>query len=852
MDSLLVRAALRLVPRSWRDTVARDIDEEARAGQRGVTWRACQTARAGLRLGPTSLAGLLVSDLRYAARSLRRARWFSIGAALTFALGIGINVAVFSTVDRMLFRPLPYGRADELALLGEYSRGDAQPSGTMSALVVSEVRRQVSSIVDLATTGDAPRFAPGPDAPPDLALITTSWNMLRVLQVAPVLGRDFQEGDAQARRRVVLLKHEVWQARFGGATDILGKPLWDGANRAEIVGVLPAGFVHPPTLFDPRSDGLVLDPAAFDEPSSPAARETPPTVRMRRGLTRAAVEAELTGLTARLRQTGILSATGTAEYRLMPMRDAMFGRYETYLWLVVGAAALVLMMCCVNLASLLLVRGRSREQVVAMQLALGASPARLVGTALVECLILSAAGGVLALAVVGFTQASIMSLLPPTFTRHAESLTDMRVLLFSIAGATLCAMVAGLVPSVRAARVDVLPVLQRGPGRGGSARLRGGASLLVIEAAVGVLLVSGAAMTARSLIGLLRTDLGFEPAGLHYVRMSFPPPPDKDSAVQLHRYLGALDAIRRLEGVHAAAAADILPIIGAAPMTGFGTRDRRGARWQVTAGFFETMGMQLLAGRTFGNGDLHDGANVVVLSESGATLLWPGRSPASGVGQLVALPDEPPRHVIGVVSDVRGSYAGEPRPSLYLPVTPTGFRFLMFAVRTAPNGSLPVAGLRSQAQVLGADPSGVISNPIATRLASGVLNEKFRTVLFGTFGVIALLLAAVGLYAIASFEVSRRRSEMGVRLTLGALPADVRRLMLVSAVQPVAAGHAIGLVAAWWAGAFLQEFLHQVDARDPWTLAGVAVVLTITAILAAWLPAHRASRIDPAQVLRSQ
>ena len=851
MDSFLVRAALRLVPRSWRDTVARDIDEEARAGQRGVIWRAWHTARAGLRLGPTSLAGLFVSDLRYAGRSLRRARWFSVGAALTFALGIGVNIAVFSTVDRMLFRPLPYGRVDELAVLGEYARGDAQPSGTMSALVVSEVRRQIVGISDLASTGDAGGFATSPDAPRDVALITTSWNMLRVLQVAPVLGRDFGPDDAHARRRVALLQYEVWQARFGGAADILGKPLWDGANRTEIVGVLPAGFIPPPTLFDPRSDGMVLDPVALDEPSSSSARETPPTVRMRRGLTRAAVEAELAGLTARLREAGVLSATGTTEYRLMPIRDAMFGRYETYLWLVAGAAALVLMMCCVNLASLLLVRGRSREQVVAMQLALGASPARLVGTALVECLILSAAGGVLALAVVGSTQASIMSLLPPTFTRYAEALTDMRVLLFSIACATLCAMGAGLVPSVRATRVDVLPVLQRGPGRG-STKLRGGASLLVIEAALGVLLVSGAAMTTRSLIGLLRTDLGFEPAGLHYVRMSFPPTPHQDSAVQLHRYLDALDAIRRLEGVHAAAAADILPIIGAAPMTGFSTGGRRGARWQVTTGFFETMGMRVLAGRPFGTGDLHDGANVIVLSESGATLLWPGRSPASVVGQLVALPDEPPRHVIGVVSDVRGRYADEPRPSMYLPVTATGFRFLIFAVRTASSGSLPVAGLRSQVQVLGADPSRVISESIATRLGSGLLNEKFRTVLFGTFGVIALLLAAVGLYAITSFEVSRRRPEMGVRLSLGALPADVRRLMLVSAVQPVAAGLAIGLVATWWAGAFLQEFLHHVDARDPWTLAGVAVVLTITAILAAWLPAHRASRIDPAQVLRSQ
>jgi predicted permease len=853
MGRLVVRMALWLVPRSWRDAVAHDLEEEARAGRHGGVWRAWHAARAGLRLRPLVNGELVVNDLRYAVRSLSRSRWFSVGAALTFALGIGINVAVFSTVDRMLFRPLPYGAPEELAVLGEYSRGDARPSGTMSALVVSAVRRQASSIVDLATTGDAPHYAAGPNATPDLALITTSWNILRVLQVTPVLGRGFAEDDAKARHRVALLKHEVWQARFGGAADIIGKWLWDGPNRAEIVGVLPAGFIQPPTLSDPRSDGLVLDPAAFDEPSSPKAREIPPTVRLRRGLTRAAAEAELAGLTARLRQTGILPATGTAEYRLMPMREAMFGRYQNYLWLVIAAAGLVLMMCCVNLAGLLLVRGRSREHVVAMQLALGAAPARLVRTALIECLLLSALGASLALAVVGVAQESMIALLPARLARYAEHLSDTRVLLFSIGGATLSAMVAGLWPSIRAAQVDVLPILQRGPGRGSSAAgLQGRASVLVVEAAVGVLLVSGAAMTARSLIGLVRTDVGWEPSGLHCVRMSFAPPPNRDSVAHLTRYLSALDEIRGLAGVRAAGAADILPIIGAAPMTRFESGDRRGALWQVTPGFFDTMGMRVLAGRTFGSGDMHENANVAVLSERGATLLWPGRPPARAVGEVVPLVDQPARSVIGLVSDVRGGYADEPRPSMYIPVTADRFRFLMYAVRTSPNGSVPIPELRRLAQRLGADPSTVISNGMATRLANGLVDQRFRTILFGTFGLIALLLAAVGLYAMTSFEVSRRRSEMGIRLTLGALPAEVTRLMLSNAVRPIAAGLGIGILAAWWAGAFLQEFLHQVDARDPWTLAMVVAVLLVTAITAAWVPAYRAGRTDPAEVLRSQ
>jgi hypothetical protein len=287
-------------------------------------------------------------------------------------------------------------------------------------------------------------------------------------------------------------------------------------------------------------------------------------------------------------------------------------------------------------------------------------------------------------------------------------------------------------------------------------------------------------------------------------------------------------------------------------MTRFESGDRRGALWQVTPGFFDTMGMRVLAGRTFGSGDMHENANVAVLSERGATLLWPGRPPARAVGEVVPLVDQPARSVIGLVSDVRGGYADEPRPSMYIPVTADRFRFLMYAVRTSPNGSVPIPELRRLAQRLGADPSTVISNGMATRLANGLVDQRFRTILFGTFGLIALLLAAVGLYAMTSFEVSRRRSEMGIRLTLGALPAEVTRLMLSNAVRPIAAGLGIGILAAWWAGAFLQEFLHQVDARDPWTLAMVVAVLLVTAITAAWVPAYRAGRTDPAEVLRSQ
>jgi predicted permease len=844
----LLRLAQRLVPLSWREAVGADLDHEARGSGRGGLWRAGALAAVGIRMRSATVWTGIASDVFHALRALRRAPWFTAGAILTFALGIGVNVAVFSAVDRMLFRPLPYGDADRLVVMGQYGPGAAQPFGTLSARYVVEARRQVKAFEDLSVSSPPQGYAAEPNGTPILALTEVSANTLDVLRVRPMIGRGFQDDDARLKRGVAVVTYESWRSRLGGADDVVGRVFWRRTEPFEIIGVLPPGFIAPPTLFDPRSDGLVVD---FDVLGPPAAgaRETPPTVRLAPGVSLETAERELNTLIDRLRRDEPPTGGPPSSFRLAPIRDALFGRYTQYLWVVVAAAALLLLMCCANLASLMLMRGRAREVVTATRIALGATRARLLSAAAVESLLLAAVGSVVALAVVAWTSAGLRTMLPPLFTRYMASATDVRVLIFAIAAASVCALVAGIAPAWRSTRVDVLPALQRA-GRGGVARLRGAALLVAVEAAVGVLLVAGAALTARSLVTLMTTDVGFEPRDLHTVNIRFRFVATEDASSRMAPYLEALDVLRRTAGVRAAAGANVLPIVAAAGNR-FGPGIASGYRWEVTDGFFETLGIPVVAGRSITHEDLAVHADVAVLSERGLALVWPGVEPSAAVGRSLEFAGEPIRRVVGVVGDVRGSFAQEPEPSIYIPLQSNGFRFMMFAARMAPGAAPPIVELRDRLRhlPLSADPS---SAALSRQLSNGLVDQEFRATLFAAFGVTALVLAAIGLYALTSFDVAARSREMGVRLALGATAGRLRWRVVADAVRPAAAGIAAGALIAWWSGRFLQTFLYRVDARDPITLAIVAMVLLTAAALAAGLPARRASRVDPVDVLRAE
>jgi predicted permease len=851
MKTWLLRVALRLVPPDWRGTLADDLEETAEAEGRGAAWSAWQAARAGLRMRTALAADAFRFDVNVAVRALLHARWFTCGAILTFALGIGVNVAVFTAVDRMLFRELPYERPDEIVVMREVD-GAGQPSGMIPAVVAVTAQRHHRGFLDLSLSGFSTPFSLSRESDDEapLRLIAATHNTLEVFGVNVIRGRDFTRDDAQRKDRFALISFDAWQGRFGGAEDVVGRQLWSPSGPLEIIGVLPRQFIPPSNFLDPRSDGFVLDTDDY-ETATAAERAPPPYVRLRPGVSIEAAQTELDVLveSARLELPRQPNAAPT-HMRLTPLRSVLFDHYTSYLWLIAVAASLVLAVACANLGSLMLVRNRTREHLAATHVALGASRVRLMRMSLIESALLSFAGAAVSLLVIGWSDSALRAILPPIFSRYAASVVDPRVLVFALLTAVVCTLVAGAYPSWRLTRVDVLGILQRGAVSTRAGRLRGSRTLLIVEAAFSLMLVAGAAVTVRSFATLAATDVGFQPDGLYAVNVSFPR--GVTAAARFQQSLQTVDALKSIPGAVAAGAADINPLAGAFAMGPIGPGLTGTSRWQVTDGFFATMGMRLVAGRRMTTAEMASDAPVGVLSESGVGVVWPGVRAADAVGRMLAFPGEREREIVGVVSDVRAAYSAPSSPSLYLPLNDRNFRLAQFVVRMPPGVPPVLSDVRRRLSEAGVAASAVNMRDVEDGLRSGLGDQRFRAVLFSVFGITALILAAVGLYAVAANEAAQRQREVAIRLAIGGSAPGVQRLIVRQALVPVVVGIVLGIAGTYWAATFIQAFLHNVDGRDPAMLVLVAAVLLVSTGIAAWLPAYRAVRLNPAAILRTQ
>lgn len=793
-----------------------------------------------------------MSDVCYIVRSMLRTPCFTVGAILIFGLSIGSNVAVFSAIDRMLVRPLPYRNPREIVLMGEFGAGMEEAAGGVPASYVTESRR-LKCIVDACVCGPARSFATSREADDgtEIWLTEVSFNTLAVLGVRPFMGRDFTEQDASTGQGKAIISYDLWRGLFNAEADILGRRLWSGDKPVEIIGVLPPGFIIPTRLPGPTSNGLVLD---FDTLRSyqPGQRRWAPLLRLEPGVPASVAEAEIHALVEGLRkeEAGSQQAAAPSIVRLVPLRTALFGRYGRYVWLVVGAAALVLLVACANLACLMLVRERQREQHMAVRAAVGASPLDLMRLAMMEVLVIVFVGATIGFLALLLTNKGLQLAMPAALSRYSAPPTDLRVIGFSILAIALSILLAVLPPSLRLTKVSLLSTLQGAETYSHTGRLRGGSVLLFVEAGVSVLLVTGAVLTTRNLIGLLRTDLGYRPEGLYHISIALPS--SEGVQVRYLRYMQLLEEVRTLPGVESAGAATVLPTSGAVGDR-FAAGVEEGAyRWQVTDGFFETMGMQLVAGRSFISADLRGPDNVGILSVMGLRRIWADLEPGAAVGRILALPGELPRHIVGIVSDLRASYFQDPRAALYVPVDREHFRRLEFVARTNARAGFPLSELRRRVRQSAGAFVTIRVSYVPETLHRSFLNQRFLTLLFSVFGVAAMLLAVVGLYAVQSFEVARRRREMGVRLALGSTGPQLRRLVTRERVLPVFLSILAGLVGAYWAAELLQPYLYQLDARDLRVYVGVALLHLAAATGAAWLPATHAARTDPAALLRAQ
>lgn len=854
MTGWLFRVALRLLPVSWREAVRTDIEDEARAKGRGALWCAWQALRVAVRWRGSFGPEALMTDLRYIIRSLWHAKGFTMAAVLTLVLGLGMNIAVFTVVDRMLFRPLPFAHEGRLVMVVPYAPERGLRYNQFSKRFFVEGRRGVAAVEDMGFAGFTSPHAlgPEPDAP-TLALTEVSYNLLDVLGVAPVAGRGFLREDAEQKRGVAMITDESWRSRFGGSASAIGTVVRQGQMLRTIIGVLPRGFLAPASARTARFDGLYLDHTLF-ESAGPKDAVDPGIARLAPGASIPIAQQQFDALGMRLDPE--LGQAGQPGPRVLveSLRAGMFWRAHTYLWLVTAAASLVGLLACANFSSLLLARGRARQSDFALRASLGASRSRLMLTEVAQSLVICGIAAGVSVLALSWSAAALRGLVYAELRPLVLGAVDARVVLYAVLAAVIAAIVSVILPAWRASRTGLIGVLQRDSGSAARVRRRrAGGAVLAIEAAVGVLLVTGAAIVVRSFVGLATTDVGFQARDTYVVRVG--PPGDRqggNNLAELARYVAILDEIRRQPGVVAAGAVDSMPSGGAAPMSGMRlANEKHLGLWQVTDGFVAAIGARILAGRDITRLELDSGQPVALLTPAAAALIWPGENVQAVLNREFTAPKQPTRRIVGIVNDLRDRPDEAPRPRVFAPVQARDyFWYLEFAVRTEP--------ARFSADVLRRElvgrhgVTGVRIDPAGGMATTALEQPRAQVVIFGAFAAVALILAALGLFAVASFDVALRRPEMGLRMALGATQPEIRRLVIGDALRPVAIGVAAGLLAAYWAAKFTQTLVYETDVRDPWTLAVVAGVLLASAVLAAWLPARRASHVDPAVVLRAE
>jgi putative ABC transport system permease protein len=791
----------------------------------------------------------MLRDVRYAIRVLLINRAFTAAAVLTLALGIGVNVAIFSIADAMLFRPLPFKDPARLTMVMGFSPQKKTLFSGVPLVDFDAIARGHRGVAGIAYLNRSPALTwPQTDGASRILTAEASANLLEVLGIRPALGRRFRSDD-ETGPPVGVLTDRAWRTRFGADPSIVGGIVSFEEKRVEIIGVLAANFVLPgqDSALD-AADLLTVEVRDPEKTPDATDRVFTPIARLKSGVTIEQAQAELDAIVRAVapdRDAG----SGSEVLKMFPLQEEMFYKQRPTLWLLCGAAGFVLLIACANIASLLLARGTSRDRELGVRAALGASRWHLIRQLVIESVVLGVAGGVAAIALATASFPLLLAQIPPGTYRLLPDHLDVRALLVATILSVGAGLVFGVAPAFRLSTPDLNTSLRAGRHHGLAAGLfRAGTALVGMEVALGLVLLAGAGLLVNSLVRMRTLDLGFEPT--RAIAISIRPPVSRYPAVadrfQFQRDL--LEKIRAVPSVLVAGGIDVLRVgSGAAPAAPL--RKREGERSRVTAGYFAAMGVPVVQGRVFDDREQRGDASVAMVNESAAALLWPHENP---VGQVFRNQPEPPRYIIGVLKDVRPDYGKSATPTLFLPLTPEGFRTLDLVARVTGDPDTVASAIRREALRL--DPRLVVNTPrtLEASLAARNADPRFEAQVFGLFAALGVLLAGVGIYGVMAFWVTGRTHEMGVRMALGANPNDLRRLVLRQAALPLAAGLGVGLCATLVLTRSLESLLYQIKPGDPGTLASVALLLAAVALFAAYLPARRASRVDPMEALRAE
>ena len=801
----------------------------------------------------------LVQDFRYAARLLLRSPGFTFVAVTALALGIGANTAIFSVVNTLLLRPLPYAEADKLAVVWEHNLPRDKKTNVVSPGNFIHWRELNQSFTELSAVSPAFRTTlTGAGDATELPVQFISGTLFGVLGVRPAIGRDFTPQEDAPGVGAVTISDRLWRQRFGADPSIVNRNIILDGRPNLVVGVMPPGF----SILDKSVDvwsTVGFAPAA----RNPRGRWICVIGRVKDGVSMAQAQQDMARVHAELTRRFPDFNTGWTA-NVVPLRQQLTGDVRPALWVMLGAVGFVLLIACANVGNLVLARATARQRELAVRAALGASRARLIRQMLAESVLLSLAGAAAGLVLAWWATVALRTTVAERLpiARLDQVGIDGKVLLFTVAAALVCAFLFGIAPALTSAGARLTDTLKDG-GRSGSAargaRVR--SVFVVVEMALALILLVGAGLLLRSFVALLSVDPGFDPSRTMTVKVSIPQSKYTDAAQQQAFFDRLFERLDGLPGVTAAGGTSYLPLAGLGSATGFeivgkpkpgpGQAPVTDVR-VITHNYFKAMGIPLVKGRAFDTRDTAKGTRRVIINQTLAVKYFPGEDPI-GKAIVVNWNDTAPDEIVGVVGDVRQQeLETEARATIYWPPSRFTYPFMTIAIRTAGDPRAIVSPAIAALHEMDPNVAGADVKTMEDVIDVSVAQRRLTMLLLSIFAGLALVLAGVGIYGVISYSVTQRTQEIGIRMALGAQRTKVLRMVVGQAMSLAIVGVAVGAVGAWLLSRLMQKLLYGVTASDPVTFVAVSGLLAAVAALAASVPGLRATRVDPAIALRSE